>query len=538
MRFWKALSRLFSFFGWLLVIAGILATAAPLIENDQVKLVLTSFSEQTSDPIMKVVNTVVLYCLANHYLVFGVGVALALLALLMRRLSDRPYYDDFDDLEPEPEAKTDHEILPRPAYDPGRWTPQAMDEQAGPNGAENGIEPAQEASDAIPATGNTAQLVAKPDRLLPQAGTEAMERAAVLQPADAMAPAAPPAGEQGSLQDAYFSLLNYNNPQTTPPTREQPEAVGGGAGLQTREPAWQPVSDSVSQQEHEWNIPLTGGWADMAGELPPIDMSPWEEPEAQKISSPATEENQPAYAPYHGESLPYKPEVPAEEEPLAVTRSYEEKPEKKFTAYEQANDRLYETPVEEPPIAIRRDTFVEEEKVPAKAMDEQAQKPVASEQTITEKPVSLPLVAPPQPVRETGEEKPEEPEIVVKRTLTAAPVLNETEKPVERTDVSNEIVPEPRSQSARIRRASPEHEVVSAKRSLETEPTLPKPTCTVSMVGKTRIVTTIPNLHFNSEITPPTMLKGGLAIPKALPSLQKTEHPYIVSTIGNFDEEG
>ncbi|MDD3213257.1 MAG: hypothetical protein PHY64_06270, partial [Eubacteriales bacterium] len=518
MRFWKALGRLFGFFGWLLVIAGILATAAPMIENDQVQMTLASFSEQTGNTLLDIANKAAVYCLANHYLVFGVGVALVLLALLIRRLADRPYYDDFDEPEPEPRVKPDLDILPRPAYDPGGWAARTAEEPSGRSAGQKMPGPTAE----TPANASGDDITA-----YTPSGTEAAGEAAQ----DGL-PSSPSAGSGGgSLRDAYFSLLQYNNPQKTPPFGHNPEpsaeqaeirAVKDAGGEQLRNEPEQPQlpSEDLPQSKQDWDIPLTGGWADMAGELPPIDMSPWDSTDQTDDAPEPDEDEAPApFIPYGGASMQDEAEPMPANEPLTVTRDYGTVPNTAYTPV-QKEPIGWISPAIETPAAIRRgntEQSAEETAVTAKAALWQPE----------EEPISSRVEFARQQTAEVDEQSPEEPPVVVRRTPDDAQIWSEPAQPYEEEYAANTEEPETPTlpQTARSRRADPGRETVAAARAPEAGPPQQKPTYTVSVVGKTRIVTTIPNLRFAGEITPPTMLKGGLSAPKALSSFQNADHP-------------
>ena len=89
MKFWKFLGGLMVFLGCLAALAGILATAVPLIDNEQLRRIVESFSAPTQDALIGTVNRVILFCLANHYLLFGVGAAVLLAGGLMKTAASK-----------------------------------------------------------------------------------------------------------------------------------------------------------------------------------------------------------------------------------------------------------------------------------------------------------------------------------------------------------------------------------------------------------------------------------------------------------------
>ncbi|MDD3920498.1 MAG: hypothetical protein PHO41_04940 [Eubacteriales bacterium] len=118
MKFLKFLGGLLIVVGCIAALAGILATAAPMIDNAQVVGVIDSFSAPTDSTILSYLHLAALFCLAHNYLVFGGGIALLLAGGLMRTLADKksmakhshseeelPDFDVFDtDFEDDDEA--------------------------------------------------------------------------------------------------------------------------------------------------------------------------------------------------------------------------------------------------------------------------------------------------------------------------------------------------------------------------------------------------------------------------------------------------
>lgn len=92
MKFWKALGGVLCFLGCLAALAGILATAAPMIDNNQVRRILDSFAVASPDPVLNAANGVFLLCLRQNYLVFAVGAALLLVGGLMKTAAARALY--------------------------------------------------------------------------------------------------------------------------------------------------------------------------------------------------------------------------------------------------------------------------------------------------------------------------------------------------------------------------------------------------------------------------------------------------------------
>lgn len=89
MKFWKFLGGFLVFVGFLAALTGILATAAPMIDNDQVRRILESFSVPSQDQFLDAVNSALLFCLGNNYLLFGAGAGAVLLGGLLKTAADK-----------------------------------------------------------------------------------------------------------------------------------------------------------------------------------------------------------------------------------------------------------------------------------------------------------------------------------------------------------------------------------------------------------------------------------------------------------------
>lgn len=92
MKFLKALGGVLCFVGCVVALAGILATAVPLIDNAQVQRIVESFSMVSTDRFVNALNKAILFCLAHNNWVFAAGAALLLAGGLMRSGADRALF--------------------------------------------------------------------------------------------------------------------------------------------------------------------------------------------------------------------------------------------------------------------------------------------------------------------------------------------------------------------------------------------------------------------------------------------------------------
>ncbi len=77
------------FLGCIAAIAGILATAVPLIDYDPLQAFVRSLSTTESGGLIKILHSVLSFCLAENYLVFAGGIALLLIGGVIRTMADR-----------------------------------------------------------------------------------------------------------------------------------------------------------------------------------------------------------------------------------------------------------------------------------------------------------------------------------------------------------------------------------------------------------------------------------------------------------------
>ena len=92
MKFLKAFGGFLCFIGCLAALAGIMATALPMIDNDQIRRIIESFSVKSQDAILNAVNGAILMCLHYNYWLFGCGAALLLIGGLMKTAAGNSQY--------------------------------------------------------------------------------------------------------------------------------------------------------------------------------------------------------------------------------------------------------------------------------------------------------------------------------------------------------------------------------------------------------------------------------------------------------------
>lgn len=95
MRFWKAFGGFLCFIGCLAALAGILATALPMIDNDQIRRIIQSFSVKSQDAMLNAVNGAILVCLRYNYWLFGGGAALLLIGGLIKTVAGKALYNAY-----------------------------------------------------------------------------------------------------------------------------------------------------------------------------------------------------------------------------------------------------------------------------------------------------------------------------------------------------------------------------------------------------------------------------------------------------------
>jgi len=81
------------FLGCTAAMAGILATAAPMIDYDPLQAFVRSLSTTENGGLIKILYSVLSFCLAENYLVFAGGIALLFIGGVIRTMADRALFE-------------------------------------------------------------------------------------------------------------------------------------------------------------------------------------------------------------------------------------------------------------------------------------------------------------------------------------------------------------------------------------------------------------------------------------------------------------
>ncbi len=122
MRVWRALGGVLVFLGCLAALMGILATVAPMVDNDQVRRIIESFSIRSHDPLLSSVNGAILFCLRNSYLLFAAGAAAMLAGGLTRAAASGALHKGEDAASPREPARERRPVTV-PVAEPARERP-------------------------------------------------------------------------------------------------------------------------------------------------------------------------------------------------------------------------------------------------------------------------------------------------------------------------------------------------------------------------------------------------------------------------------
>lgn len=196
MKFIRFLGALLCVIGCIIALAGILATALPLINNEQVNSIISSFSIASANPLINLINKAALFCINYHYYVFGGGVLLLLCGGLIHTAADNKinkdlFLDDDDSLfEPNP-------ATPKPAQanTTEEWTVEqhlASTEQT--------VKKAAKSEPAHTALGSILDLNEPDD-------ATASDQLTTSQPVAAYMPKPSAAGDTQIQQSAYYPIL-------------------------------------------------------------------------------------------------------------------------------------------------------------------------------------------------------------------------------------------------------------------------------------------------------------------------------------------
>ena len=83
MKFRRFLGGLLFGAGCVVAFIGLLSAVLPLIQNDQLQLVLSSFAMPSHNIVVNAFNVAMTYSLHNCYIVMGIGAGLLLIGLLL-----------------------------------------------------------------------------------------------------------------------------------------------------------------------------------------------------------------------------------------------------------------------------------------------------------------------------------------------------------------------------------------------------------------------------------------------------------------------
>ncbi len=131
MKTFRVLGAVFCVFGCILTLLGVLTSILPLIENEQLKLILSSFQEPSADPLTNTLNAIVLFCLRSGYFLLFCGISVTIAGGLISTSAHKLQ-------KAETKQETVHEIAmkplepasaPKPVYYPGGAEPPIMPDE-------------------------------------------------------------------------------------------------------------------------------------------------------------------------------------------------------------------------------------------------------------------------------------------------------------------------------------------------------------------------------------------------------------------------
>ena len=134
MRLKKFLGGFLFGIGCVVALIGLLCAVLPMIDNDQLRLVLSSFEMPSQNPIINLINGAMRYSLANCYLVMLVGAGVlalgAIVMLFARRDEPQEEYEEYTPRTRRPAAYAVADDDAR--VDPPVWRPEPVNEEPNP----------------------------------------------------------------------------------------------------------------------------------------------------------------------------------------------------------------------------------------------------------------------------------------------------------------------------------------------------------------------------------------------------------------------
>lgn len=127
MKTFRVIGALFVVFGCIFALLGILSSILPMIQNEQLNLILASFEEPSADTLTNTLNIIVLFCIRSGYFLLFCGISLMVTGGLISSTAQKKIRAMRADTEAAADAQhPDTAGTPKPAYYPGGLAPPTI----------------------------------------------------------------------------------------------------------------------------------------------------------------------------------------------------------------------------------------------------------------------------------------------------------------------------------------------------------------------------------------------------------------------------
>jgi hypothetical protein len=133
MKSFRILGAVFCVFGFFFALLGILASVLPSIENEQMRMILHSFQETSTDTLTNTLNGIVRFCLRSSYFLLFSGISLMVAGGLINSAAHKMQSDAAGGADAQPLVPLMAEAtgIPVPAYCPGGLAPPVVSLESG-----------------------------------------------------------------------------------------------------------------------------------------------------------------------------------------------------------------------------------------------------------------------------------------------------------------------------------------------------------------------------------------------------------------------
>ena len=128
MKAFRVIGAVFCVFGCIFALLGVISSILPLIENEQLQIIVNSFQEPSTDALTNMLNSWIVFCLHSGYFLLFCGISLTVAGGLISSSANKRQKTENSDFRKDSvsEQKMIENDMPKPAYYPGGLTPPIL----------------------------------------------------------------------------------------------------------------------------------------------------------------------------------------------------------------------------------------------------------------------------------------------------------------------------------------------------------------------------------------------------------------------------